>query len=252
MLNIWRVHSTRKEGRLAVGKTYRLDAKVLEAIDREGEQNSWPFGRGLTNRRAELVMSVNVVCSCGRMMKAPSSAAGKRGRCKACGAILDIPPPANVGPEANEDIALAITLDDPSSPRPAPPPLPDTVVGEADNLGALIGIKTVPRRRLADGDDSPVPSLPGEPWYYRWLDLIGTIGAFLAVAGFCIGMAAGIILVLAFGGRDDEAGRFSGAPGVMVIVSTVAATLPLFIWGMIMKLMVDAARNLRALRYARD
>lgn len=198
-------------------------------------------------------MSVNVVCSCGRMMKAPSSAAGKRGRCKACGAILDIPLPADPGPEANEGIALAITLDDPSSPRPAPPPLPDTVVGEADDLGALIGIKTVARRRLAEhDDDSPVPSRPREPWYYRWLDLIGTIGAFLAVAGFCIGMAAGIILVLAFGSRDDEGGRFGGAPGVMVIVSTVGATLPLFIWGMIMKLMVDAACNLRVLRYARD
>lgn len=46
MLNIWRAHSTRKEGPLAVGKTYRLDAKALEAIDREGEQNSWLLGEG--------------------------------------------------------------------------------------------------------------------------------------------------------------------------------------------------------------
>lgn len=129
-----------------------------------------------------------------------------------------------------------------------------------EDLGALIGIKTVGHRHLGDehddddesGNHLPRPSRPPEPWYYRWLDVLGTIAAFLAVVGFCIGIAVGIALALAFGGRDEESGRFGGAPGVMIIFSTIASTLPLLIWGMIMKLIVDAARNLRALRYARN
>jgi hypothetical protein len=36
-------------------------------------------------------MSIEVVCKCGKVIHTPDSTAGKKGRCKACGAILEIP-----------------------------------------------------------------------------------------------------------------------------------------------------------------
>ncbi len=68
-------------------------------------------------------MSIEVTCKCGKVIYAPDEAAGKKGRCKACGAIMDVPEPAL-------EAILAIDIDGASN---GPPPLPSAVSdAEAD------------------------------------------------------------------------------------------------------------------------
>jgi hypothetical protein len=45
-------------------------------------------------------MSIEVSCSCGKSLKAPDAAAGKKGRCPGCGAVLAIPPAPQIAPSA--------------------------------------------------------------------------------------------------------------------------------------------------------
>lgn len=62
-------------------------------------------------------MPIEVTCdACGARFKAPDSAAGKKGKCKKCGAVISVPVPEPVGvPEAEPD-----DLYDVAEPAPAP------------------------------------------------------------------------------------------------------------------------------------
>ena len=66
-------------------------------------------------------MPIDVTCdACGARFKAPDAAAGKKGKCKKCGAVIAVPVPAAVG-AADED-----TYD-----FAEPPPLPPQSVAPA-------------------------------------------------------------------------------------------------------------------------
>lgn len=44
-------------------------------------------------------MPTDLKCSCGRILSVPDAYAGKRVRCPACQAVIDVPPPAANSPE---------------------------------------------------------------------------------------------------------------------------------------------------------
>jgi hypothetical protein len=50
--------------------------------------------------------SITVICSCGKKLKAPANAVGRKARCKACGSILVIQKPEPVGLGSEIDIPL--------------------------------------------------------------------------------------------------------------------------------------------------
>src|SRR4051812_31637723 len=112
-------------------------------------------------------MPIEVTCRCGRGLKAPDQYAGRKGRCKGCGATLLIPvpepEPAAVQP-GNGDGAEY-----------------ETVADRDDDFAVAALTKTIP---TDDGDDdqgdapparlAPSVSAPGqvkmppEPWYYQF------------------------------------------------------------------------------------
>lgn len=81
-----------------------------------------------------LAMAIRVECACGKVSTAPDSAAGKTGRCKACGAAIAIP---DVGPSSD----LAIALDPDDDPRAAPfaPKLTASPAGQRAEVPAARG-----------------------------------------------------------------------------------------------------------------
>src|ERR1700678_1329075 len=41
--------------------------------------------------KTRIIMPIDVVCTCGRSSSVPDQYAGKKGKCPACGAVIDIP-----------------------------------------------------------------------------------------------------------------------------------------------------------------
>jgi hypothetical protein len=89
-------------------------------------------------------MAIDVTCGgCGARFKAPEAYAGKKGKCKKCGAVVRIPEPAAVGagaapPPVSVEQDLYDVADTPAPARPArpaaavpppPPPLPAAASG---------------------------------------------------------------------------------------------------------------------------
>ena len=75
-------------------------------------------------------MAIAFTCpSCGKSLQLPDHAAGKTGKCKACGARVAIP--ADVAVEADSYAVI-----EPEPPRPAdPPPAPDSIAAVPDSRG---------------------------------------------------------------------------------------------------------------------
>ena len=58
-------------------------------------------------------MPIEVHCNCGKKLRAPDSAAGRRARCPACGSVMTLPSPVTeVLPTISEDIPFAARYDD--------------------------------------------------------------------------------------------------------------------------------------------
>src|SRR5687768_8001911 len=67
-------------------------------------------------------MPIPVTCDgCGARFKAPDAAAGKKGKCKKCGATIVVPAPAAVGAEAEDEMYDLAGATPPPMPPPAPP-----------------------------------------------------------------------------------------------------------------------------------
>jgi hypothetical protein len=62
-------------------------------------------------------MPILIQCSCGKQLQAKEEHAGKRVKCPACGAVVDVP-------TARTAVEPAAGIAPPPSPRPAPPPQP--------------------------------------------------------------------------------------------------------------------------------
>jgi len=72
-------------------------------------------------------MPIDVTCdACGSRFKAPDTAAGKKGKCKKCGAVIVIPTPEPVGAPPEDDL---YDIAEPAAPQPARPYKPSTSPG---------------------------------------------------------------------------------------------------------------------------
>ena len=59
--------------------------------------------------------TIEVVCLCGRATRVPSSSAGRKGRCKACGHVIQVPLVPDQDPDA---VPIFVAEED----EPSPPP----------------------------------------------------------------------------------------------------------------------------------
>lgn len=191
-------------------------------------------------------MTLEVVCTCGRTLKAPASAAGRKGRCKGCGAVLTIPIP-NASYEVEPSYAPAEgavkreNADDSEAYHPV------TVFPTAP-VAAVSPPPTVVKIAATNPDsDSHVPILvPPEPWYYRFLELFAQIIMVFGLLAPGLLCAVGVF-VLFF---DDRAAKDSVPTGLIFLGAGAAAAVPVLLVSAPILLAVDAARNLRAIRHA--
>jgi hypothetical protein len=187
-------------------------------------------------------MTIEVACQCGRTLKFPESGAGRKGRCKACGAAFRIPDPVNAiaepdpGSATPDDNFLSnFTSDDERGPFDV-----SRIVPDDDE-------KVVARPAATAAPQPPRVSAGPEPWYYGFLVVYatGTMALGLTVCGLI--MAFGFHMAFAAVGKEETKlvpyGLAIGAIGAACVVPVLLASAPIF-------LAVDAARNLRAIRYS--
>jgi hypothetical protein len=175
-------------------------------------------------------MPIPITCVCGYSTMAPDSAAGRRGKCKRCGATIAIPSP-------DDDITLA----DPDPPAPA---YVAPVVDTSED----------------DEEEVPAPAIGREPWYYRFL----VVYAYLIIgAGTALGLGWIVLAVVLFlrqpsiperpmDNRFAFAVREPQPPSpLLLLAGLVPGTCMIFascVIGAPILLGVDAARNLRVIR----
>lgn len=160
-------------------------------------------------------MTIEVACSCGRVLKAPDSAVGKKGRCKGCGQIIEISSPV------------------------ADEPIPDLAV-EINEENAVLDPRIAPLASPANNR-----TMPTEPWFYGFLVFYAMSCVVIAIAQFCLVLIGVLIQVQQ---AISEGRSFSIALGTIVLIS-LAWMLGIILVSCPILLAVDAARNLRAMRY---
>ncbi len=196
-------------------------------------------------------MPIEVTCQCGRVLKAPESAAGKRGRCRACGAPLQIP-----------DVVIALEVpDDDLEPvfavqtAPVIPlvPVPDDVnpVGAAQTAPAIPLAPVVPvppqLTNLADDDDDDddEPRLPREPWYYGFLEVYAILCLVLGVGQF----GFFFLNLLFFTENTGHETRSLSGMSLVTLGFSFAWMVGIVLIRATVMLALDIARNLRKIRY---
>jgi hypothetical protein len=115
--------------------------------------------------------TITVICPCGKKLKAPASAAGKKAKCPSCGNVMKLDAPAGaagaapaVPPVPTEALAAAKAANSAGAvtakkvAAPPPPPAPaDHADDGGDDLGDLYALAAVEKQARSAGavDDSP-------------------------------------------------------------------------------------------------
>lgn len=170
-------------------------------------------------------MPIEVTCDgCGARFKAPDTAAGKKGKCKKCGAVITIPVPEPVGAPAEEDDMYDIAEPAPApakpyrptaassdAPAPAPPYRPPPPIPQSGASAAMMSRGVVPKSAGAGSwKNSNNP-----PKSFQVLKGIG--GVVLILVGLLL--VAGPILAM-MGDRTGRTIRFKGVFfGLFLIIS---------------------------------
>lgn len=103
---------------------------------------------------------VEVVCQCGTMLSLPDQYAGKRGKCPACGAVVNIPaaPPPVEDEFAPPPVQHVAAAPEPAMPQPTvfQSPAPQPAAAYRESVSAPAGTVREPQR----SPRTPVPVLP--------------------------------------------------------------------------------------------
>mgnify|MGYP000694561308 CR=1 FL=1 len=131
-------------------------------------------------------MSIQVDCVCGKRFFVPDTAAGKSGKCAACGAGLIVPYP----PVADEEEEAALPLPPRSTPPP-PPLLPPPV----PTPPAAVVVAPSP------AEASPLPWYFGACRFFAWfLVMVSVFGFVLSFMAFADPKNVGPGIVTFWGG----------------------------------------------------
>jgi hypothetical protein len=200
------------------------------------------------------VSRIEVTCSCGRTLNVRSEYAGKKGRCKGCGATIQIPDTAAAGPSPSDappssdewDAMFLQGYDDEDSAAAAAAAVAAAIqVGELDEDDERHA-PLIRRGTSAVSEKALVASIPPEPWYYAFLvtfaGLTLRIGLLACAATLVIGLLGTVLASNDTSSRWFTAGLSLMGLGILGVVPTLLASAPIL-------LAVDAARNLRAMRY---
>lgn len=196
---------------------------------------------------------IEVTCKCGRVLQAPDKAAGKKGRCKNCGAVLSVPDAS----ESSPPWPAQTVVDDPPSMPDILPELPedDAQVSPGPSNASM------PSRqyRVSPGRDAWAPPgrskidesererLPREPWYYSVVQWIAAITLSLALLQFGLVCKSSL-------DRWNEIQRLKIADELATIlflpvgISFAGLVFTTLVTGLVF-VFVDGARNIRVMRY---
>jgi hypothetical protein len=187
-------------------------------------------------------MPINVTCpKCGNTSTAPDQFAGKRGKCKRCGAVTEIPMPA-----AAQAVAPSAVLGRPSvAPildEPELDDIPPIVLDEDDEA-----VLSEPQKWRPPAVPGPAPaSIDSEPWYYKFLviyaHVILAIGALIAIL---FALAALFRVVMSLGQSLPLWMRVTEFASIIIMPAAVLFGASLIAAPIL--LAVDAARKLRLL-----
>jgi hypothetical protein len=204
-------------------------------------------------------MAIRVTCPhCGRSAEAPDAAAGKKARCRGCRAQILIPaiePDAMPAIVVDDDDAPGVIAPRVPTPAPALAPAPVPAPTPAPS-SPIAGTPASPVAPPAAVQAAKTPQIPLEPWYYGFLEIFGAGIMFFGGLG-CMG---GILFGLGNltsppslpSGHEKEVSEAHIQGAVWTIVISVAGMVPVLITSASIFLTVDAARNLRALRYGSE
>jgi len=177
---------------------------------------------------------IHVACpACGARARAPDDYAGATVRCKKCGGQMILP----------------------GAPPPAPAPSP--------GLLATQPILPSPEDSLEEvGKLAEAPGLPPEPWYYRFLQTLTTVFLWVTIIGAILGLLGWLlwVILVLFGVAGITGGTRDVGAGIGALLIGLFATVPyliaLVVWFLLglmtacwSYLVLDAARNLRVMRY---
>ena len=169
-------------------------------------------------------MPIPVTCDgCGARFKAPDAAAGKKGKCKKCGAAIVVPVPAAAAESALEDDMYDLAAGPPPPLPKQPPPAPAYNPSPSPALStsaAMMSRGVVPKSATAGSwKTSHEP-----PAIMKVLALLG--GGFLILLGLLF--VAGPVLAM----MSDKTGktfRFKGVfIGVALIVTGIGTIVKAF------------------------
>lgn len=168
--------------------------------------------------------------SCFTVLKAPAAYAGRKARCKGCGTGVLIPTATEAQGypvEAFDEFASSAEVkaaDNPPSPAAF-------VAGDPEERS----FERITASRPA------ILSMPKEPWYYRFLSGYAVVIAALGLIQFAGAVLLCLYLLLM---KDDQR-----LPAIMLFAYSSAALLMSLCFAAPVLLGVDAARNLRVMRY---
>ena len=179
---------------------------------------------------------IDVVCKCGRISKAPDEAAGRKGRCRGCGAIVVIP-----GTIPEVDLTAIPLVDSTPDPKPGAfglgsmPPGLWPPVGAAAYLGARTPVEL-------------------EPWYYSRIVLIGIVYLQIATIAselsIVLSLASLVVGIIGLSGASNPAYAVLIMASLYFMLTAIGCYLSSRIFIIPLLIAVDIARNLRAIRYA--
>lgn len=176
-------------------------------------------------------MPITVHCSCGKAISVPDSYAGRTGTCRGCGAPIMVP-------ASNDAVEAFLIPEDDMMPvsRPPSPPSPIHVVIADDPVPISTGTLAY--------------QIPGEPWYYKFLTVYASVLFWIGLIQFITTvLVIGLTLVL-LPSANDRLERMR----ITVFLAPVFISLGVLIFFWLCSapilLAVDAARNLRAIRWS--
>jgi hypothetical protein len=183
-------------------------------------------------------VSITFACDCGRTVNAPDTAAGKRARCPGCGDLIKVP-------DADDPKAVAAAMATASQAAPSAPPMPPR---QPQTVSAPTTASMAPAAApvASSVPHWAAPAMPPEPWYYGLLAFIAGVWTVLGVGQFLL-----VLFVFVGGGTvgvGPERGEVAMAVIPLVMMSGGAMIGMLLSAGLVL-LAVDAARNVRAIRW---